>query len=92
MVFLARTMRWAIVASVDRKARAISSVVDDPQGESRAGVGRQDGVAGREEEAQQLVAEIIVRRGGKPAPAGGIRRRRQLDILVSQELWTVRMS
>ena len=33
---------------------------DHLEGERRAGVGRQHGVAGREDEAQQLVAEIIV--------------------------------
>ena len=30
IAFFARTMRWAIVASLDRKARAISSVVRPP--------------------------------------------------------------
>src|SRR3569832_2476026 len=30
MVFFARTMRWAIVASLERNARAISSVVSPP--------------------------------------------------------------
>jgi hypothetical protein len=33
---------------------------DDAQRERRAGVGRKHGVAGREDEAQQLVAEIVV--------------------------------
>ena len=65
-VRLARTMRWAIVGSGTRKARAISSVVRPPSRRSvsatRASV-RQHRMAGGEDQAQQVVADVVVERG-----------------------------
>ena len=64
-VRLARTIRWAIVGSGTRNARAISSVVSPPSSRSvsatRASRG-QHGMAGDEHQAQQVVAD-----GGRPA-------------------------
>ena len=71
-VRLARTMRWAMVGSGTRKARAISSVVRPPSSRSvsatRASVG-QHRVAGDEDQAQQVVADRRRR-----APRRGRRR------------------
>ena len=65
-VRLARTMRWATVGSVMRKARAISSVVRPPSSRSvsatRASV-EQNGMTGDEHEAEEIVADIVVNRG-----------------------------
>src|SRR6185369_4176260 len=58
-VRLARTMRWAIVASGTRKARAISSVRRPPsrQGQRDARIHRQDGVAADEDQPQEVVSD-----------------------------------
>ena len=65
-VRLARTIRWAIVASGTRKARAISSVVRPPSSRrvsaTRASV-ESTGMAGREHQPQQVVADVVVERG-----------------------------
>ena len=64
-VRLARTMRWAIVGSGTRNARAISSVrqaAEQAQRERDARLGREHRVAGREHEAQEVVADVVVER------------------------------
>ena len=66
-------MRWATVASVARKARAISSVVSPPISRSvRAAraCGEQERMAGDEEQAEELVAEVVVERRLDPGRAG----------------------
>ncbi len=58
-------MRWAIVASGSRKARAISSVVRPQiilQRQRRASLARQARMAGGEDQPQQFVADIVVER------------------------------
>ena len=63
IAFFARTMRCAIVGLARQEGAGDlvgRQAADHPQGERRAGVGRQHGVAGGEDEAQQLVAEIVV--------------------------------
>ena len=70
-VRLARTMRWAMVGSGTRKARAISSVVEpaeQPQRQRDAGLGRQDRMAGGEDQPQQIVAQIVVVERARCAP------------------------
>ena len=65
-VRLARTMRWAIVGSGTRKARAISSVVRPPSRRSvsatRASV-ESTGWQAVNIEAQEIVADVVVERG-----------------------------
>ena len=64
-VRLARTMRWAMVGSGTRNARAISSVVRPPSRRSvsatRASV-RQHRMTGGEDQPQQIVADVVVER------------------------------
>ena len=59
-------MRWAMVASGTRKARAISSVVR-PQiirsASADARLARQQRVTGGEDQPEQLVADVVVERG-----------------------------
>src|SRR5713226_8437139 len=63
-VLLARTIRWATVGSGTRNARAISSVVRPPSTRSVSAT-RASGerMTGREHEAQEVVADLIVDRG-----------------------------
>ena len=64
----ARTMRWAIAPSETRKARAISSVVNPPTMRKvramRASSGQQR-MAGGEDQAEQIVAEVVVEGRGR---------------------------
>ncbi len=56
-------MRWAIVASLGQEgARDLvrRQTADNAQRERGAGVGRKYGVAGCEDEAQELIAKIVV--------------------------------
>ncbi len=62
-VRLARTMRWAMVGTGVRKARATSSVrqaADQLEGQRRARVRRQDRVAGHEDQPEQVVGQVTV--------------------------------
>ena len=65
-VRLARTMRWAMVGSGVRKARAISvggEAAEETEGEGGAGLGGEDGMAGDEDEAEEVVADGVVESG-----------------------------
>ena len=64
----ARTTRWAIAPSVTRKVRADlfrRQSTDEPQGESDTRLLGQHRMAGGEDQAEQIVAEVVVEgRGG----------------------------
>jgi hypothetical protein len=62
-VRLARTMRWAMVGSGVRKARAIlvgGEAAEKTEGEGCAGLRGEDGMAGDEDEAEEVVADGVV--------------------------------
>src|SRR5579859_2261832 len=64
-VRLALTIRWAIVGSATRNARAISGVVRPPMRRSvtaARALGRQHRMAGDEDQPEQVVADMVVHR------------------------------
>ena len=65
-VRLARTMRWAMVGSGTRNARAISlggEPAEQAQRERDARLGGQHRVAGGEDQPQEVVADVVVHGG-----------------------------
>src|SRR5262245_22438976 len=65
-VRLARTMRCWTVGSGTRNARAISSVrqaAEQAQGQGSACLGREDRMAGNKHGAQEIVADLVIKRG-----------------------------
>ena len=66
-------MRWAMVGSGTRNARAISSVVRPPSRRSVSATRASRGehrMAGGEDEAQQVVADVVVERGRRYSAIG----------------------
>ena len=91
-VRLARTMRCAMVGSATRKARAISSVVRPPISRrvsaTRASVAKHR-MAGGEDQAQQVVADVVVERGievGRCAFAVDLELAAELLVLALHQL------
>ena len=85
-------MRWATVDSERRKARAISVVVRPPekaQGEGDAGLRREDGVAGDEDEPEKIVGDGRVDGGVDVVGgelAGGLEFVAELLVFAVEEL------
>ena len=82
-------MRCAIVGSATRNARAISSVVSPPSRRSVSAtlrLGRQHGMTRREDQAQEVVADVIVQRGVEGVGLAGLLR---VDFVAQLRVLTV---
>ena len=63
---MARTIRWAIVGSGDQERPGDlvgGQAAEQPQRQGDAGLGREDRMTGREDEAEQVVADVVIEGG-----------------------------